>query len=414
MIFPIDDVRAQFPALDVTDCGKPRVFLDGPAGTQVPQRVIDAVSRCFTEANANLGGTFVTTLQAEGIVDGARTALADLMGAPSPQSIVLGPNMTALTKLIAAALSRQLTRGDHIVLSRMDHDANVSPWLHMAERNGLVVDWLDINTNTYELDLSPLEGYLKAGAKVVAVGYASNVLGTINDVRTICSLARRYGALTYIDAVHYAPHGAMDVSALGCDMLACSVYKFFGPHCAGLYIRPDLLETLQAEPLRPAPQTGPDKFESGTMNHEGLAGSIAAIDYIASLASINAEAPRRAKLIAAFDAIQTYETALAWRLIDGITALRGYTVQGITDKTSAGRRAPTISITHETLSPQDIEQALTDANIFSWAGHSYAIEPLDALGLLESGGVLRLGIAHYNTAEEIDAAVSVLATLEES
>lgn len=413
MTFDINAIRAQFPALHLQDAGKPRIYLDGPAGTQVPQSVIDAVSHCFVEANANLGGNFPTTLAAEALVEGARTALADLMGAHMESSVVLGPNMTGLTKMISASIAAQLRPGDHIVLSRMDHDANISPWLDMAKATGLHVDWLELNPATYQLDLAPLEGYLKAGAKLVAAGYASNVLGTINDVDHICALARRHGALSYIDAVHYAPHGAIDVAALGCDMLVCSVYKFFGPHCAALYIRPDVLEALPAQPLRPAPQTGPVKFESGTMNHEGLAGSLAAVEYIASLSALPASADRRAHLISAFDAIQTHETSLLWAFIEGLQALDGYTIHGITDPQSASKRAPTLAITHARHSPQAIEQALTAANIFSWAGHSYAIEPLGALGLLDSGGILRLGIAHYNTREEMAETLAVLKTLDE-
>jgi cysteine desulfurase family protein (TIGR01976 family) len=409
--FDINSVRSQFPALHIEDAGKRRIYLDGPAGTQVPQCVIDAVSQCFVQANANLGGNFPTTVAAEALVEGAREALADLMGAHLPESVVLGPNMTGLTKLMTASIATQLSPGDHIVLSRMDHDANVSPWLDMARSAGLHVNWLELDPATFQLDLGPLEGYLKAGAKLVAAGYASNVLGTINDVREICDLARRYNAISYIDAVHYAPHGTIDVEALGCDMLVCSVYKFFGPHCAALYVRPEVLERLPAQPLRPAPQTGPVKFESGTMNHEGLAGSLAAVDYIASLSALPASANRRARIVSAFDAIQAHENALLWPLIEGIKSMGGYTIHGITDPNSANKRAPTLAITHARHSPQAIEQALTAANIFSWAGHSYAIEPLGALGLLKSGGILRLGIAHYNTQEEMAETLAVLAQL---
>lgn len=409
MTFDINSVRAQFPSLAIEDGGKARIYLDGPAGTQVPQSVIEAVSNCFINANANLGGNFPTTLAAEDAVEGARAAIADLLGAADPQSVVLGPNMTGLTKQLSTSIGKRLSKGDHIILSRMDHDANVSPWVDMAAEFGFEIDWLDIDASTFQLNLAPLEGYLKAGAKFIAVGYASNVLGTINDVTTICAMARQYKALSYIDAVHYAPHGAIDVAALGCDMLVCSVYKFFGPHCAGVFIKPSLLESLEAKPLRPAPQDGPVKFESGTMNHEGLAGSLAAVEYLASLGSGKS---RRERLFSAFEAIQEHEADLLWQLIDGIQAIGGYTIQGITDKSIAHKRAPTIAITHARHSPQDIEQAMTKANIFSWAGHSYAIEPLGQLGLLERGGILRLGIAHYNTQQEIDTTLNSLRALD--
>lgn len=407
MTVDIAHVRAQFPSLSLTDGGKARVYLDGPAGTQVPTQVVDAVSKCLIENNANLGGDFPTSQGAQDIVDAARLALADLLGAPGKETVVLGPHMSGLTKQMAATIGKTLSPGDSIVLSRMDHDANVSPWLDMARDHDLVVKWLDLDPNTFMLNLEPLQGYLEDGAKLVAVGYASNVLGTINPVTEICALARQYGALSYIDAVHYAPHGIIDVTKLDCDMLVCSVYKFFGPHCAGLYIRDALIDVLPAAPLRPAPQTGPGRFESGTMNHEGLAGSIAAIDYLASLAE-QAGPKRRSKLETAFVAISSYEQALCWQLIDGLQAIDGVSIHGITDKTQAHWRAPTVSFTHTAHHPSEIAQTLTRENIFCWAGHSYAIEPLGRLGLLDSGGVLRLGIAHYNTAEEIAATLAVL------
>ncbi|MEM7569523.1 MAG: cysteine desulfurase-like protein [Pseudomonadota bacterium] len=408
MTFDVEAVRAQFPALSLSDNGKPRVYLDGPAGTQVPQCVIDAMTDCMIGANANLGGDFVTSIGAQNAVDSARQAMADLLGAPDPDSIVLGANMTSLTKQISQAICSTLTPGETIILSRMDHDANVSPWLDMAKQYGLEVKWLDIDPQTFQLNLSMLEHDLKAGAKVVAVGYASNVLGTINPVEEICALARKYGALSYVDAVHYAPHGSIDVMQIGCDLLVCSVYKFFGPHCSGMYIRPDILSDLPAHPLRPAPQTGPVKYESGTMNHEGIAGSAAAIDYIASLGRSDASSTRRASLVEAFKQISDYETELCWQLIDGLTDIAGVHVQGITNPAAASRRAPTVSFTHDQKKPQEIAAALSQENIFSWAGHSYAIEPLGQLGLLETGGVLRLGIAHYNTGAEIDRTLDVL------
>jgi len=406
MIFDINKVRAQFPALHIKDDGKDRIYLDGPAGTQVPQSVIDAVSDCFLAANANLGGQFPTSQNAAGIVADTRAVLADMLGAQTPDSIVLGPSMTALTKQIAYAMGEYLKPGDRIVLSRMDHDANVSPWLDMAKRLGLEIDWLDLDTQRFQLDLEPLENYLKDGARFIAVGYASNVLGTINDVETICQIAQRYGALTYVDAVHYAPHRAIDVAKLGCDMLVCSAYKFFGPHCAALFIKPGLMAELKADPLRPAPQDGPAKFESGTMNHEGIAGTLAAVTYLQSLSSV--QGSRRTQLLDAFAAIETHETGLVWALINGVKSLNGYTLHGITDQSLSHHRAPTVSITHDSISPQALCQLLTQANIFCWGGHSYAIEPLGKLGLLETGGVLRLGIAHYNTLDEINRTLESL------
>ncbi|MEO0410206.1 MAG: cysteine desulfurase-like protein [Pseudomonadota bacterium] len=410
MPIDINAVRSQFPALALSDNNKQRIYLDGPAGTQVPQSVIDAVSAAFISANANLGGDFPTSIAAQSIVDGARSALADLLGTNDPETIILGPNMTGLTKEVSRSLGQMLSPGDTIVLSRMDHDANVSPWLDMADQHGLKVKWLDVDPETHMLSCSQLRDHLETGAKFVAVGYASNVLGTINPVQEICGIARQYGAISYIDAVHYAPHGLIDVADLGCDMLVCSVYKFFGPHCSGLYVRPDLLDELPAWPLRPAPKDGPVKFESGTMNHEGLAGSIAAVDYLASLGASQANT-RRSQLKASFADIMAYEAQLCWSLIEGLSEIEGVKIHGITDRTKAQWRAPTISFTHARTAPKDIAAALTAQNIFSWAGHSYAIEPLGQLGLLEDGGVLRLGIAHYNTADEIEQTLNVLKTL---
>ncbi|MEM1021015.1 MAG: cysteine desulfurase-like protein [Pseudomonadota bacterium] len=406
-MFDVETIRSQFPSLNLTDDGKPRVYLDGPAGTQVPQSVINAVANCYIHSNANLGGDFTTSIGAQGIVDSARSALADLMGTDDPETVVLGPSMTALTKQIAQALPAILKPGTSIILSRMEHDANVSPWLRMAKQHGLDVKWLDVDPGSYTLDLSALKGHFEDGAGFVAVGYASNVLGTINPVSDICAMAKDYGALSYVDAVHYAPHGSIDVAAVGCDMLVCSVYKFFGPHCAALYVQPDLLDALDGAPLRPAPQHGPSKFESGTMNHEGLAGSAAAVDYIASLGGAS-QSSRRERLLSAFKDIEAYESTLCWRLIDGLNAIAGTKVQGITDPRMNTQRAPTVSFTHEALAADKIAAALSAENIFSWAGHSYAIEPLGQLGLLDTGGVLRLGIAHYNSAAEIDKTLDVL------
>ncbi|MEM6682404.1 MAG: aminotransferase class V-fold PLP-dependent enzyme, partial [Pseudomonadota bacterium] len=254
-----------------------------------------------------------------------------------------------------------------------------------------------------------LESHLKAGAKFIAAGYASNVLGTVNDVSTICAMANQYGAITYIDAVHYAPHGLIDVGAVGCAMLVCSAYKFYGPHCAAVYIEPELLDRLNGWPLRPAPQHGAAKFESGTMNHECIAGTHAALDYLKGLGA-EGSTPR-AQLANAFEHITAHEQALVWQLIGGLQSIGDFKIHGITDPSSEYQRTPTVSITHDTFSPQAILNALTRANIFCWAGHSYAIEPLGQLGLLESGGVLRLGIAHYNTQQEINQVLNVLSEI---
>lgn len=417
MSFDPDAIRAQFPALELTDRGQPRVYLDNPAGTQVPQSVADAMSSCLIETNANVNGHFVTSERATAIVHDAHVAMADMLNATSPDEIVFGANMTTLTLHVSRSIGRRLTAGDEIILSRMDHDANVTPWTLLARDLGLVVRWLPFDAGTCEFDLSVLDSLITERTRLVCVGAASNLTGTINDVRAIAAKARDAGAWTYIDAVQAAPHLSIDVQHLGCDFLVCSAYKFFGPHQGILWGRRELLESLEPYKLRPAPDTLPGCFETGTQNHEGMAGTIAAVGYFAAIGETMAQAyhdrnrrftGRRLHVHAAMDCLFDYETGLARHLIDGLERLPGVTVHGITDPDAMERRVPTVAFTVAGVPPDSIAAALAERNIFVWSGHSYAVEVSRSLGLYESGGVVRIGPVHYNSTHEIDRLLEVL------
>ncbi len=415
----LSPLRREFPALQQTFNGQPLAFLDGPGGTQVPAVVIEAMARYLTEANANAGGAYLTSRRTDETIAAARRAMADFFNAPSPDEIVFGPNMTTLTFGVSRAIGRELKPGDEIVVTRLDHDANISPWLALQEQ-GVVVRWADFDPADCTLDVDGLAALITGRTRLVAVGYASNAVGTINDVRRIGQLAHAAGAWVYVDAVHYAPHGPIDVQAIGCDFLACSAYKFFGPHVGVLYGRRELLERLAAYKVRPAGDEPPDKFETGTQNHEGLAGVTAAVDYLASVGTRYGQEfaglfpgfeGRRLALKAAMAAIQTYERALGWRLIEGLQAIEGLTIYGLTDPARLEHRAPTVSFTLAGLSPSQVARRLDEHNIFVWDGNFYALAVTERLGLEGKGGLVRVGLAHYNTAAEVDRLVEVVADM---
>ena len=412
MPFDLDAVRAQFPALTLTDNGKRRIYFDNPAGTQVPQMVVDAMSRCLLETNANAGGRFVTSHAADEIIEGARAAMADFLNAETPDEIVFGQNMTTLTLHMSRSIGRLFQRGDEIILSRMDHDANVWPWVLIARDLDLEVKWLSFDTDTFEFDLDRLDELLTSRTRLVCVGGASNLLGTINDVASVCTRARSAGALTYIDGVQSVPHVTTDVQAIGCDFLACSPYKFFGPHQGVLYGRRELLERLEPYKVRPAPERYPGCFETGTQSHEGFAGITAAVDYFAWIGETMAGASgRRNALGAAMNLLFDYEKILAERLIDGLLDIDGVRVLGITDKAAFDRRVPTVSFTHARVAPGDIAQYLADDNVFVWNGHNYAVEVAKSLGIYETGGAVRIGPVHYNSVGEVDETLELLLKL---
>ena len=404
-------LRAQFPALQQRDkTGRPYVFFDGPGGTQVPQRVIDAIAHFYTHANANTHGQYLYSARAEAVAQAARQAMADFLNAPSAEEIVFGPSSSNLIFNISRAIGAQMSPGDEIVVTRLDHDANISPWLALQEK-GVTVKFADFDVEDCTLNLPHLESLITPKTKLVAVGYASNAVGTINPVKEIAAMAHAVGAKIWVDAVHLAPHAPIDVQAIDCDFLMCSPYKFFGPHSGVVWGRYELLDQLPAYKVRPAENIPPHKFELGTGNFEAMAGVTAAIDYLADLgktygAEFAAEYPdfsgRRLALKQAMRAIAAYERPLLKQMIDGLQAIPGIHIYGITNKTHYNRRTPTVAFTKAGVPTPDIAKTLGDAGIFVWDGHYYAIEVVKRLGLYENGGMIRVGIAHYNTAAEVD------------
>jgi cysteine desulfurase family protein (TIGR01976 family) len=403
MTFQIDAVRGKFPALSLTDKGRRRIYLDNPAGTQVPRAVADAVSNCLLTTNANLGGFFETALAAQEVVDAAHAAMADFLGAASPQEIIIGANMTTMTYHMSRTLGRTLKPGDEIILTRMDHEGNVSPWLQLAEDLGLVVRWLPFDQQSWQVEEVALAGLLSDRTRLVALNYASNLTGSINRVKALTRIAKQAGALVYVDAVQFAPHGLIDVQDIGCDFLICSAYKFFGPHMGILWGRRDVIETLQAYKCRCSSDTLPDRFELGTPQIELMAGLSAAVDYFAELGAAAGEGgSRRRKIAKAFEVSIAYEAPLTQRLIEGLSDISGLAIHGITDPKRIGERVPTVSFTVEGIVPETIVRQMNAENIFLWSGHNYAFEVVQQLGIPAEDGVVRIGIAHYNTAAEID------------
>ncbi len=410
-------LRAQFPALQLRDAaGRPAVYFDGPGGTQVPQHVLDAVTDYLVKANSNTHGAFSTSQKTDEVLHTAREAMADFFNAEAPQQIAFGANMTTLTFHLSRSIGRTLQPGDEIVLTRLDHDANVSPWLALEER-GVKIRFLDFHPEDCTLHYEALGDLLSAKTKLVAVGYASNAVGTINDVRRIVQMAQHVGALTYIDAVHYAPHGPIDVQALDCDFLVCSAYKFFGPHVGVLYGKQAVLDRLQAYKVRPQDGQPPYKFETGTLNHEGIAGTAAAIDYLAEVGkTCGAEfagryknfSGRRLHLKQAMTAIQNHERHFSEKLLAGIRAIPGAQIFGIIDPARLLERTPTVSFRMQQYTPAVIAERLGRENIYVWDGNFYALEVTTRLGVEGRGGIVRIGLVHYNTDEEIDRCVRVL------
>ncbi len=403
-----DAIRTQFPSLAHVQDGRPVVFLDNPGGTQCPQAVIDAVAHYLVHDNANHGGAFATSRRSDAMLAEAHAAMADMLGAESPDEIVFGANMTTLTFGLSRSLGRLLQPGDEILVTRLDHDANVGPWLHVAADRGATVRWVDIDPRDCTLDLETLEDQLSARTKIVAAGWASNAVGTINDVAAITRLAHGAGALVFVDAVQYAPHGPIDVRAVDCDFLACSAYKFFGPHVGVLYGRLRLLDRLDPYKVRPARNEPPDKFETGTLNHEGIAGTLAAVEYLASLAGPARNSSRRDRLHLAMSGIRASEQELCRYLLEGLARIRGLRVWGIADPRRVAERVPTVSFTLDRLSPREIAERLGERGIYVWDGNFYALAVTERLGLEPSGGLLRVGLAHYNTKAEVDRLLTEL------
>jgi cysteine desulfurase family protein (TIGR01976 family) len=410
---PVDWCRGQFPALARQFAGQPAIFFDGPAGSQVPECVIEAIGAYLRNSNANHGGLFATSRESDALLETAHQALADLFGAADPTSVVFGANMTTLTFSLSRALARTWQAGDEIVVTRLDHDANVTPWVLAAHDAGATVHHLDIHPQDCTLDLDELRRRLSSRTRLVAVGAASNAVGTINPVAEICRLAHTVGAEVYVDAVHAAPHLLPDVVAWDCDWLVASAYKFFGPHVGVLWGRTDRLAQLEAYKLRPAPDSLPEKWMTGTQNHECIAGALAAVEYLAALGrKVDSRAAgRRQALSAAYTAIGEYERQLAARLLGGLSGLSSVQVFGIADPARLAGRVPTFGIRHARLQPAALAEWLADRGIFVWHGNFYALPLTEALGL-EPDGLVRIGLLHYNTFTEIDRLLSALSELE--
>lgn len=410
----IDWVRAQFPALKTpVDGEKIPTFFDNPAGTQVPESVIQAVSEFYRTMNALPGGAFINSHKSHHALMNARQAVADLLNAPKPEEIVFGANMTTLNFNLSRALARTLQPGDEIVVTRMDHDANIAPWLAIAQDNGFVIRWIDIHTSDATLDLDSLESALNDRTRIVATVHASNAVGTINPIRRIADMAHAANAYHIVDAVQSVPHISIDVQALGCDFLLCSAYKFFAPHVGIMYGRYDLLESLPVYKVRPAKDVVPNRWENGMLSFETIHGVTAAIDYIAELGmrfgGVSSDAPRREKIVRGMHAVQAYEAQLAQRLITGLQAIPHITVAGITDSQRIAERVPTVSFAHDHYKASEIGEKLAQHHIFLWTGNYYAMEIMQRLN--QPDGMVRVGIAHYNTQAEVDDLLAILRDL---
>jgi cysteine desulfurase family protein (TIGR01976 family) len=410
-----DIVRSHFPALE-----SGAIYLDNPGGTQVAREVIERMQHYLQHTNANHGGAFHTSRASDVVVAEARQAVADFLNAERPEEIIFGQNMTSLTLHISRSLARTLHPGDELVVTRLDHDANIAPWLLIAEDRGCHVRWVDIHAEDCTLDMDDLEQQITSRTKIVAAGYASNAVGTINDVQRIVQLAHRVGALCYIDAVQYAPHKPIDVQELDCDFLACSAYKFFGPHIGILYGKYALLDQLTAYKVRPAGNLPPDKFETGTQSFESITGTLGALEYLAWLGTTSGNefaqrydtfSGRCLALKQGMAAIEAYELEISQAMLDGLSSIPGLHVWGITDTQRLYQRVPTFSFTLDGWHPRAVAEALDQHGIYIWDGNFYALSIQQRLGLEESGGLIRVGPVHYNTPQEIDKLITALSTL---
>ncbi len=416
MTLDLNLIRQQFPSLD-----RPAVFFDNPGGTQIAKPSLDRINRYLLECNANHEGQFETSRKSDEVLHDAHVAMADFLNAERPEEVIFGNNMTTLSLHLSRSLARTLNPGDEIVVTRMDHDANISPWMLIAEDRGCNLTWVDFDVEDGTLKVDEFAKAMERKPKIAAFGYASNALGTINPVRKLTKMAKDAGALVYIDAVQYAPHGPIDVQDIGCDFLACSSYKFFGPHAGAVYGRYDLLDGLKAYKVRPATDELPGKFETGTQNHEGIAGVLGALEYFEwvgnhfgdkNLEGLNDQYSGR-KLVykQAMTAIRAYEFELSRALIEAIQSVPGTHIYGLTDMKRLDERVPTVSFTLEGRDPAEVAAKLGDAGFYVWDGHYYALAVVERLGLLDKGGMVRVGAAHYNTLDEVSRFHDALAKI---
>lgn len=411
--FDIDWVRSQFPALAQTADGLPFTYLDAPGGTQVPRSVLTAISDSLVRANSNTHGAFLTSKRVDEAIEQAHAALADFLGA-RPTEVVFGPNMTTLTLALSRAFGRTIEPGDEIIVTRLDHEANVSPWKALAEQCAVIRE-IDIREEDCTLNTDALVSAINEKTRLVAVGYASNAVGSINPLRRIIDAAHSVGALVFVDAVHYAPHGPIDVKALDCDFLACSTYKFFGPHQGVLYGKQEHLEHLVPYKLRVSTEELPYRWETGTQSHEAMAGAAAAVEYLMELGQHHAAgfpSTRRAALAVAMESIRHYEAELGKRLIAGLLDIPAVTFYGIREPQRTAERTPTVSIRHERGTPLDLAAHLGRQHIFTWDGNYYALSLSERLDVESSGGMVRIGLVHYNTEEEVDRCLNAISDFD--
>ncbi len=414
MTLDIDLIRSQFPSLN-----RPDIFFDNPGGTQIAQPSIDRMNKYLIECNSNHGGAFATSVASDAVLDEAHQAMADFYNAASPEEIVFGNNMTTLTLHISRSLSRDWKEGDEIVVTRLDHDANVTPWVLAAQDRGVGVNWVDFDVEDGTLKLDDLQKALERKPRLLAVGYASNALGTINPVEQIVKMAHEVGTLVYIDAVQYAPHGPIDVQQLDCDFLVSSAYKFFGPHAGILYGKRELLEKLIAYKVRPATNSLPGKFETGTQNHEGIAGVLGAIEYFQWIGrefgqDLNLQGDdqsRRLELKRGMTAIHSYELELSRALLSALEAVPGLRLYGLNDPDRLEQRVATFSFRLRDVHPRTVAEKLAEQGLYVWDGNYYALNVAERLGLEESGGMVRVGAVHYNTFEEVERLKNGLLTI---
>lgn len=406
----VNEVRRQFPALSREMAGQPMTYLDGPAGTQTPQRVIEAISHYLAHTNANTGGHFATSRESDRVLEQAHAAVADLLGARDPHTVIFGANMTSLTFALSRSIGRTWKAGDEVLLTRLDHDANFTPWLLAAQDSHATVHVVDYRADDLTLDAEDFKRKLTPKTKLVAFGCASNATGAYTPYRELAAMAHEVGATVVMDAVHYAPHARMRVEEMGCDFLLCSAYKFFGPHLGVMWGKRELLERYTAYKVRPAPNTLPGKWMTGTQSHEAIAGTLAAVEYLADLGyetSATDGLDRSGAIDEAFRQISAYERTLTERFLRGITRLESFRLLGIADPARASERAPTFSLVPRTRSASECADYLAKLGIFAWHGNFYALNLSESLGL-EPGGMLRIGAVHYNTETEIDRVLQAL------
>jgi cysteine desulfurase family protein (TIGR01976 family) len=414
-LLDLNRIRGQFPGLK-----RPAVFFDNPAGTQIAQTALDRIQRYLVETNANHGGAFSTSQESDAVVDQARQMAADFLGAARSEEIIFGPNMTTLTLHLSRSIATVLEPGDTVVVTRLDHDANITPWTLIAADRGLNVEWVDFDVETGMLKLDTLEAALEKKPRLVAVGYASNALGTINPIKQITEMAHHIGAWVFVDAVQYAPHGVIDVQDLDVEFLACSAYKFYGPHIGLLYGKYDLMDSLKAYKVRPASNALPGKFETGTQSFEGIAGVLGSLEHLAWIGQefgeelVSPIVRQSGLLHKGMAAVQAHEANLTRRLLERLRSNPRVHIYGQDDPLRLENRVPTISINLQGKHPRQVAEALAAEEIYVWNGNYYALSVTERLGVEDSGGMVRIGAAQYNTLKEVEQLGDALEKIAQS